>query len=60
MTDSWMQNEDFCWGDESVVDRKCRKGPFHSVLCRLWLELVKGANAGYAILEKCAEMFESA
>ena len=39
MTDPWMQNEDFCWGgSELAVDQKCRTGPFHSVLCRLWLE----------------------
>ena len=35
VTDPWMQNEDFCWGDESAVDHKCRTGVFHSVLCRL-------------------------
>ena len=24
--------------DEPAVDHRCRTGPFHSVLCRLWLE----------------------
>ena len=38
MTNPWMQNEDFCWGDGPVVDHKCRTGPFYSVICRLWLE----------------------
>ena len=41
MIDPWMQNsaEDFCLGDETAVDHRCRTGPFHSVLiCRLWLE----------------------
>ena len=22
MTDPWMQNEDFCWGDGPVIDHK--------------------------------------
>ena len=50
MTDPWMQNEDFCWGDESAVDHKYRTGVFHSVLCTGYDQNQlnpSGLNAGY-------------
>ena len=38
MTIPWMQNEDFGLSDKPVEDHRCRMEPFHSVLCRPWLE----------------------
>ena len=38
MTIPWMQNEDIGLSDKAVEDHRCRMEPFHSVLCRPWLE----------------------